>query len=68
MNIYDLKEGDFVTALNLLSERGTKYEVITNIVDDVLFLWSEDKAEGFHIFYDDEEDLKFAKFKFGLEV
>ena len=68
MNIYDLKEGDFVTALNLLSERGTKYEVITNIVDDVLFLWSEDKAEGYHIFYDDEEDLEFAKFKFGLEV
>ena len=68
MNIYDLKEGDFVTALNLLSERGTKYEVMTNIVDDVLFLWNEDKVKGFHIFYDDEEDLEFAKFKFGLEI
>ena len=68
MKICNLKEGDFVTALNLLSERGTKYEVITNIVDDVLFLWSEDKVKGFHIFYDDEEDLEFAKFKFGLEI
>ena len=68
MDIYDLKEGDFVTALNLLSERGTKYEVITNIADDVLFLWNKEKAKGYHIFYDDEEDLKFAKFKFGLEV
>ena len=68
MKICNLKEGDFVTALNLLSERGTKYEVMTNIVDDVLFLWNEDKVKGYHIFYDDEEDLKFAKFKFGLEV
>ena len=68
MNICDLKEGDFVTALNLFSDRVTKYEVMTNIVDDVLFLWNEEKAKGYHIFYDDEEDLKFAKFKFGLEV
>ena len=68
MKICNLKEGDFITALNLFSDRGTKYEVITNIVDDVLFLWNEDKAKGYHIFYDDEEDLKFAKFKFGLEV
>ena len=42
--------------------------VITNIVDDMLFLWNKEKAKGYHIFYDDEEDLKFAKFKFGLEV
>ena len=68
MNIYDLKEGDFVIALDLFSERGTMYEVISNIADDVLFLWNEEKAKGYHIFYDDEEDLKFAKFKFGLEV
>ena len=40
---------------------------MTNIVDDVLFLWNEEKAKGYHIFYDDEEDLEFAKFKFGLE-
>ena len=68
MKICNLKEGDFVTALNLFSDRGTKYEVITNIADDVLFLWNKEKAKGYHIFYDDEEDLKFAKFKFGLEV
>ena len=68
MKICNLQEGDFIAALNLSSDRGTKYEVITNIIDDVLFLWNEDKTEGYHIFYDDEEDLKFAKFKFGLEV
>ena len=68
MKICNLQEGDFITALNLSSDRGTKYEVITNIIDDVLFLWNEDKAKGYHIFYDDEEDLKFAKFKLGLEV
>lgn len=68
MKICNLQEGDFVTALNLFSDRGTKYEVIANIADDVLFLWNKEKAKGYHIFYDDEEDLKFAKFKFGLEV
>lgn len=26
MNIYDLKEGDFVTVLNLFSYRWTKYD------------------------------------------
>lgn len=68
MKICNLQEGDFVTALNLFSDRGIKYEVITNIVGDVLFLWNEDKAKGYHIFYDNEKDLEFAKFKFGLEV
>ena len=68
MKICNLQEGDFITALNLSSDRGTKYEVITNIVDDTLFLWNKEKAKGYHIFHDDEEDLKFAKFKFGLEV
>lgn len=68
MNIYNLKEGDTVTALNLFSDRGTKYEVMTNIVGDVLFLWNKDKVKGYHIAYNDDKDLEFAKFKFGLEV
>ena len=68
MNIRNLQVGDAITAKNLCSDRGTEYVVVTNILDDVLFLWNEHKQKGFHIFYDSEEDLKFAKFKFGLEV
>ena len=68
MNIRNLQVGDTVVFKNLYSDRGTEYVVVSNILDDVLFLWSEYKQKGFHIFYDSEEDLKFAKFKFGLEV
>ena len=68
MNIRNLQVGDTIVAKNSYSDRGTEYVVVTNILDDVLFLWSEYKQKGFHIFYDSEEDLKFAKFKFGLEV
>ena len=68
MNIHNLQVGDTVVSKNLSSDRGTEYVVVSNILDDVLFLWSEYKQKGFHIFYDSEEDLKFAKFKFGLEV
>jgi len=68
MNIRNLQVGDVVKAKNLCSDRGTEYVVVKNNVDDVLFLWCEYKQKGFHIFYDSEEDLKFAKFKFDLEV
>ena len=68
MNIRNLQVGDTVAAKNLCSDRGTEYVVVENNVDDVLFLWSEHKQKGCHIFYDSEEDLKFAKFKFDLEV
>ena len=68
MNIRDLKEGMYITALNMFSDRGNKYLVVSNHVDDVLFVWNEEKAKGFHIFYDEESDLDFAKSKFGLEV
>ena len=68
MNIRNLQVGDTIAAKNLSSDRGIEYVVVGNILDDVLFLWSEHKQKGFHIFYDSEEDLKFAKFKFDLEV
>ena len=68
MNIRNLQVGDTVVSKNLSSDRGTEYVVVKNNLDDVLFLWSEYKQKGFHIFYDSEEDLKFAKFKFDLEV
>ena len=68
MNIRNLQVGDTIAANDVYSGRGTEYVVVKNIVDDVLFLWSEYKQKGFHIFYDSEEDLKFAKFKFDLDV
>ena len=69
MNIRNLQVGDTVSAKNTYSDRGSReYVVVKNDIDDVLFLWSESKVKGFHIFYDSEEDLKFAKFKFDLEV
>ena len=68
MNIRNLQVGDTITAKNLYSDRGTEYVVVKNILDDVLFLWCESKHKGFHIFYDSEEDLKFAKFKFDLDI
>lgn len=68
MNIRNLQVGDTIAAKNMYSDRGTEYVVVKNNVDDVLFLWSEYKHKGFHIFYDNEADLKFAKFKFDLEV
>ena len=67
MNIRDLEEGMYITALNMFSDRGSKYLVVSNHIDDVLFVWNEEKDKGYHIFYDEESDLDFAKFKFGLE-
>ena len=68
MNIRNLQVGDVVVAKNLSSDRGIEYVVVKNNVDDVLYIWSESKHKGFHIFYDSEEDLKFAKFKFDLDI
>ena len=68
MNIRDLKVGEYITVLNMYSDRGNKYLVVTNHIDDVLFLWNDEKDKGYHIFYDNESDLKFVKFKFDLEV
>ena len=68
MNIRNLQVGDAVVAKNLFSDRGTEYVVVKNTLDDVLYLWSESKHKGYHISYDSEEDLKFAKFKFDLEI
>lgn len=68
MNIRNLRVGDTVVAKNLCSDRGSEYVVVSNIVDDVLLLWSESKHKGYFIFYDSEEDLKFAKFKFDLDI
>ena len=68
MNIRNLQVGDTVAAKNTYSDRGTEYIVVNNNIDDILYLWSDSKHKGYHISYDSEEDLKFAKFKFDLDV
>ena len=68
MNIRNLQVGDIVLVKNFYPDRFTEYVVVNNDVDDVLYLWSDSKHKGYHISYDSEEDLKFAKFKFDLEV
>ena len=68
MNVRNLQVGDIVVAKTTHSGGGFEYFVVKNNVNDVLFLWSEYKQKGHHIFYDNEADMKFAKFKFDLEV
>ena len=68
MNIRNLQVGDVVLVKNFYPDIFTEYVVVNNDVDDVLYLWSDSKHKGYHISYDSEEDLKFAKFKFDLDV
>ena len=63
-----LNVGDVV-----LDDKGKQYEVITNHIDDVIFLLnrSSNTYDGFHLFYDDEyseDSERIARVKFGLEL
>lgn len=68
MNIYDLKEGDIVEVVKPYSDRKVEFTVVTNIVDDVLFLFNENNGKGIHLFYDDPEDMWYAKANFGIDT
>lgn len=59
----ELKTNDVVTIDDL------QYRVITNHVGDVLFVANEEMHElkGLHIFYDEEEDVKWAATK-GIDL
>lgn len=63
-----LNVGDFI-----LDDKGKQYEVIQNIISDVIFLLnrSSNTYDGFHLFYDDEyseDSERIARVKFGLEL
>ena len=46
-----------------------KYNVVTNIVDDVIFLVKDDDDSiSFHLFYDDLEDVVYAAEEFGVDL
>ena len=63
-----LNVGDFI-----LDDKGKQYEVIHNIISDVIFLLnrSSNTYDGFHLFYDDEyseDSERIARVKFNLEL
>ena len=68
VNIYDLKEGDIVEVVRPYSDRKVEFTVITNIIDDVLFLFNENNGKGTHLFYDDPEDMWYAKANFDIDT
>ena len=68
MNIRDLKKGDIVDVVKPYSDRRVSFKVLLNKVDNFLILHNENNGRTIHLFYDDETDMKYAKYNFGLEV
>lgn len=63
-----LNVGDFI-----LDNKGKQYEVIQNVIGDVIFLLNHNSNtyDGFHLFYDDEyseDSERIARVKFSLEL
>ena len=67
MNIRDLNKGDIVDVVKPYSDRRVSFEVLLNNVDNFLILHNENNDRTIHLFYDDETDMKYAKYNFGLE-
>ena len=70
MNIRDLKEGDIVDVIKPYSDRRVCLKVLLNKVDNFLILHNENNENNgrtIHLFYDDETDMKYAKYNFRLE-
>ena len=68
MNIRDLKKGDIVDVVKPYSDRRVSFEVLLNDVHNFLMLYNENNGRAIHLFYDDETDMKYAKYNFGLEI
>ena len=68
MKIRNLKEGDIVEIVKPYSDRRVSFEVLLNKVDNFLILHNENNGRTIHLFYDDETDMKYAKYNFGLEI
>ena len=68
MNIRDLKKGDIVDVVKPYSDRRVSFEVLLNDVHNFLMLYNENNGRTIHLFYDDETDMKYAKYNFGLEI
>ena len=68
MNVRDLKKGDIVDVVKPYSDRRVSFEVLLNDVHNFLMLYNENNGRTIHLFYDDETDMKYAKYNFGLEI
>ena len=68
MKITDLKEGDVLDVIKPYSDRQVQFTVVRNIVDGVLVLFNESNDKYLHLFYEDEEDMWYAKAMFGIEL
>ena len=68
MKITDLKEGDVLDVVNPYSDRQVQFTVVRNIVGDVLVLFNENNDLVINLFYEDEEDMWYAKATFGIEL
>ena len=68
MNIRDLKVGDFVDVVKPYSDSRVSFEVLLNDVHNFLMLYNENNGRTIHLFYDDETDMKYAKYNFGLDI
>ena len=58
---------------SIRDNKGKQYEVIQNIISDVIFLLNRNSNtyDGFHLFYDDEyseDSERIARVKFNLEL
>lgn len=68
MKITDLKEGDVLDVVKPYSDRQVQFTVVRNIVGDVLVLFNENNDLVINLFYEDEEDMWYAKATFGIEL
>lgn len=68
MKITDLKEGDVLDVIKPYSDRQVQFTVVRNIADDVLVLFNENNNLVINLFYEDEEDMWYAKANFGVDV
>lgn len=65
----ELKNKENVMCINGKHE-GKVFTVISNHVDDVIFLADENAQfyTGYHLFYDENDDHEFAAYAFGIEL
>ena len=64
INVRDLREGDVVTMV----DTNRNFTVVSNEIDDCIHFYEPSSVEykGFHLFYDDLEDVEYGEKYFNL--
>ena len=64
ISVRDLKEGDVVTMV----DTDWKLTVVSNKIDDCIHFYDPSSVEykGFHLFYDDVEDVEYGEKYFNI--